>query len=114
MNLPPPGIFQHLIALHARLGESDGADHLDALLKLLAENGLSWSDWPELFASQRLTSSQPGRLRRWVRGTHELVGRASTPNERRKARNALYQAACGRILALGEGFAGHARRYLPR
>jgi hypothetical protein len=89
MNLPPPEICQPLFALHARLGESDGADHLDPLLKLLADNGLSWSDWPELFALQGLTSSQPGRLRRWVRGTHELVGRASTLNERRKARNAL-------------------------
>ena len=36
-----------------------------------------------------MTSSQPARLRRWVRGTHELVGRASTLNERRKARNSL-------------------------
>src|SRR6476646_5720600 len=89
MNLPPPGICQHLIGLHARLGESDGADHLDALLKLLTDNGLSWSDWPELFDLQGLTSSQPERLRRWARGTHELLGRASTLNERRKARNAL-------------------------
>ena len=29
MNLPPPGIFQHLIALHAHLGQSDGANRLD-------------------------------------------------------------------------------------
>ena len=36
-----------------------------------------------------MTSSQPNRLRRWVRGVHELIGRASTPNERRKARNGL-------------------------
>ncbi len=89
MNLPPPEIFQHLIGLHARLGESDGADHLDALLKLLTDNGLSWSDWPELFDLQGLTSSQPERLRRRARGMHELVGRASTLNERRQARNGL-------------------------
>ena len=89
MNLPPPEICQHLIALHAHLGQSDGADRLDDLLKLLAENALSWSDWPELFALHGLTSSQPERLRRWVRGVHELIGRASTPTERRKARDGL-------------------------
>src|SRR5271165_4191590 len=89
MNLPPSEICQHLIALHGRLGQSDGTDHLDALFTLLAENALSWSDWPELFALHGMTSSQPNRLRRWVRGVHELIGRASTPNERRKARNGL-------------------------
>jgi hypothetical protein len=88
-DLPSPEICQRLIALHAQLGESDGADLLDDLLKLLTENGLSWSDWPELFALHGLSSSQPERLRRWIRGVHELVGRASTPNERRKARNGL-------------------------
>jgi len=89
MNLPPPGICQHLIALHDHLGQSNGAGYLDPLLKLLAENALSWSVWPELFALHELTSSQPKRLRRWVRGVHELIGRASTPSERRKARDGL-------------------------
>ena len=89
MNLPPPEICQQLIALHDHLGQSNGADYLDPLLKLLADNALSWSDWPELFALHGLTSSQPKRLRRWVRGVHELIGRASTPGERRKARDGL-------------------------
>jgi hypothetical protein len=89
MNAPPPEICQQLIALHAHLGQSDGADRLGDLLKLLAENALSWSDWPELFALHGQTSSQPERLRRWVRGVHELIGRASTPTERRKARDGL-------------------------
>jgi hypothetical protein len=78
MNPPPPEIRQHLITLHARLGQSDGTDHLDVLLTLLAENGLSWSDWPEFFASHGMASLQPKRLRRWVRGVDELIGRAST------------------------------------
>ena len=85
MNLPPPGICEHLFALHGHLGQSNGADYLDPLLQLLAENALSWSDWPELFALHGLSSSQPKRLRRWVRGVHELIGRASTLSERRKA-----------------------------
>jgi len=89
MKVPPPEICQQLIALHAHLGQSDGADRLDDLLKLLAENALSWSDWPELFALHGLTSPQPERLRRWVRGVHELIGRASTSTERRKARDGL-------------------------
>jgi hypothetical protein len=89
MDLPPSEICKELIALHARLGESDGADHLNALLKLLADNALSWSDWPELFALHGLTSSQSERLGRWVRGVHEMIGRASTPGERWKARDEL-------------------------
>jgi hypothetical protein len=89
MNLPAPEIRQRLIALHSDLGQSNGADRLDPLLELLAENGLSWSDWPELFALCGISSSQPKRLCRWVRGVHELMGRASTPGERRKARDGL-------------------------
>ena len=89
MNLLAPEIRQRLIALHSDLGQSNGADRLDHLLELLAENGLSWSDWPELFALCGMSSSQPKRLRRWVRGVHELIGRASTPGERRKARDGL-------------------------
>ena len=50
MNLPAPEILQRLIALHSDLGQSNDADLLDHLLEFLAENGLSWSDWPELFA----------------------------------------------------------------
>jgi hypothetical protein len=89
MNLAAPEMRQRLIALHCDLGQSNGADRLDPLLEVLAENGLSWSDWPELFALCGMSSSQPKRLRRWVRGVHELIGRASTPGERRKARNGL-------------------------
>ena len=89
MNLTAPEIRQRLIALHSDLGQSNGADCLDPLLAVLAENGLSWSDWPELFALYGMSSSQPKRLRRWVRGVHELIGRASTPGERRKARDGL-------------------------
>jgi hypothetical protein len=89
MNLPAPEIRQRLIALHSDLGQSNGADCLDPLLKVLAENGLSWSDWPELFALCGMSSSQPKPLRRWVRGVHELIGRASTPGEQRKARDGL-------------------------
>jgi hypothetical protein len=89
MNLTAPEIRQRLIALHSDLGQSNGADCLDPLLAVLAENGLSWSDWPELFAVCGMSSSQPKRLRRWVRGVHELIGRASTPGERRKARDGL-------------------------
>jgi hypothetical protein len=89
MDLPPPEVCQRLITLHAQLGESDGAGHLDVLLELLAENSLSWSDLPEFFALQGMTSSQQARLRRWIRGVHELIGRASTLSERRKARNGL-------------------------
>src|SRR6516162_5129501 len=89
MNLAAPEIPQRLIALHSDLGQSNGADCLDPLLAVLAENGLSWSDWPKLFALCGMSSSQPKRLRRWVRGVHELIGRASTPGERRKARDGL-------------------------
>src|SRR6516162_5971151 len=89
MNLPAPEIRQRLIALHSDLGQSNGADCLDPLLKVLAENGLSWSDWPELFALCGMSSSQPKGLRRSVRGMHELVGRASTPGERHKARDGI-------------------------
>ena len=89
MNLLAPDILQRLIALHSDLGKSNGADCLDHLLELLAENGLSWSDWPELFAQCGMSSSQPERLGRWVRGVHELIGRASTPGERRKARDGI-------------------------
>jgi hypothetical protein len=89
MNLPAPEILQRLIALHSDLGQSNGADCLDPLLRVLAENGFSWSDWPELFALYAMSSSQPKRLRRWVRGVHELIGRASMPGERRKARDGL-------------------------
>jgi hypothetical protein len=89
MNLPAPEICQRLIALHSDLGQSNGADGLDLLLKVLAENGLSWSDFPELFALCGMSSPQPKGLRRSVRGMHELVGRASTPGERRKARDGI-------------------------
>ena len=64
MNLPPPEICQQLIALHARLGQSNGADHLDPVLKLIADNGLSWSDWPEFFALHGLKSSKAKQLHR--------------------------------------------------
>jgi len=89
MNVPSHELCQRLIKLHSDLGESNGADRLDPLLAVLAENGLSGSDWPELFALCRMSSSQPKRLRRWVRGVHELNGRASAPGERRKARDGL-------------------------
>jgi hypothetical protein len=89
MNLPAPEILQRLIALHSDLGQSNGADCLDTLFEVLAENGFSWSDWPELFALCAKSSSQPKGLRRWVRGVHELIGRASTPGERRRARDKL-------------------------
>jgi hypothetical protein len=89
MNLLALDIRQRLIALHSDLGQSNGADHLDPLLELLAENGLSWSDGPELFSLWGMSSFQSKRLRRWVRGVHELIGRASTPGERRKARDGL-------------------------
>jgi hypothetical protein len=89
MNVPAPEICQRLIALHSDLGQSNNADCLGPLLKVLAESGLSWSDWPELFALCGMSSSQPKGLRRWVRGVHELIGRASTPGERRKARDGL-------------------------
>jgi hypothetical protein len=89
MNLPAPEVLQRLIALHGDLGQSNGADCLDPLLQVLAGNGLSWSDFPELFALCAMSSSQPKRLRRRVGGLHELIGRASTPGERRKARDSL-------------------------
>lgn len=89
MKLPPPEVCQCMIALHANIGQSNGADYVDTLLKLLSENGLSWSDWPEIFALHGSTSCQSKRIRRWVRGVHELMGRASTLGERRKARNGL-------------------------
>jgi hypothetical protein len=89
MNLPAPEILQRLIALHGDLGQSNGADCLDPLLQVLAGNGLSWSDFPELFALCAMSSSQPKRLRRRVGGLHELIGRASTPGERWKARDSL-------------------------
>jgi hypothetical protein len=56
----------------------------------LAENGLEWGDWPELFAllAMGTTSSQSKALRR-VRGLHAAMGRASTLGQRQKARDAL-------------------------
>jgi hypothetical protein len=90
MDLPPPEICQQIIALHNRLGQSNGAECLDTLLKLFDENGLSWSDLPELFAWHGLTSSsQTKKVRRTVCGMHALVGRASTPSQRLNARNQL-------------------------
>jgi hypothetical protein len=89
MNLPSREICQRLIALHRDFGQSNGADRLDLLLGLLAENGLSWSDWPEFFALCGMSSSRSKQLRRKVRGLHELTGRASTHGERRKARDGL-------------------------
>src|SRR6516162_3006906 len=89
MNLPAPEIRQRLIALHSDLGQSNGANCLDPLLAVLAENGLSWSDLPELFARCGMSSSQPKGLRRSVRGMHELVGRGSAPGECRRARDKL-------------------------
>ena len=50
MNVPSHEICQRLIKLHCDLGQSNGADCLDALLKALDEAGLSWSDLPGLFA----------------------------------------------------------------
>ena len=89
MNAPSQELCQRLIKLHCDLGQSNGADCLDALLKALDEAGLSWSDLPELFALCGMTSSQPKGLRRRVRALHELVGRASTANERRRARDKI-------------------------
>jgi hypothetical protein len=88
MNLPTPEICQRLIALHRDLGQSN--ETLEPLLKVLAENGLSWSDLPELFFVCGIaSSSHPKRLRRSVNGMHELIGRASTLGERRRARDKL-------------------------
>jgi hypothetical protein len=90
MDLPPPEICQQTVELHNRLGQSDGAECLDTLLKLLAEWSLSWGDLPEFFARHGLTSSSSHkRVRRTVCGMHALVGRASTPNQRLNARNKL-------------------------
>jgi hypothetical protein len=89
MNVPSHEICQRLIKLHCDLGQSNGADCLDPLLNVLAQSGLSWSDLPELFFVCGMTSSQPKRLRRSVNGMHELVGRASTLGERRRARDKL-------------------------
>jgi hypothetical protein len=44
MNLLAPEILQRLIALHSDLGQSNGADRLDPLLKVLAENGFKPAD----------------------------------------------------------------------
>src|SRR6516225_1126989 len=89
MNVPSHEICQRLIKLHCDLGQSNGADCLDPLLNVLAQNGLSWSDLPQLFFVCGMTSSQPKRLRRSVNGLHELIGRASTVGERRRARDKL-------------------------
>jgi hypothetical protein len=42
MNLPPEEIAQELVALHGRLGESNGWGCFDSLLKLLDDHGCSW------------------------------------------------------------------------
>jgi hypothetical protein len=88
MNLPPLEVRQRLLARHRDLGQS--ADHLDPLLDLLAENGLEWGDWPELFTAMGMgtTSFRSNAFRR-VRGLHAAMGRASTLAQRRKARDAL-------------------------
>jgi hypothetical protein len=96
MNLPPPEIRQHLIALHADLGQLH--DSLDLLLKQLAENALSWSDLPELFALCGLTSSRfisfdvkkAERLSRSVNGLHELIGRGGTLYDRSECAQRTY------------------------
>jgi hypothetical protein len=66
MTLPPDEVCQRLTELHGLLGQSN--DHLDPLLKMLAENGLSWSDWPEFFFLCRVSSSaHPKKFRRRAR-----------------------------------------------
>ena len=90
MDLPSSKICQQIITLHNGLGQSNGADCLDPLLKLLDENALSWSDLPEFFHERGLRSSSSSkRVRRTVCGMHALVGRASTPSQRLNARNKL-------------------------
>jgi hypothetical protein len=90
MNLPSDEVCQRLTELHRLLGQS--ADHLDPLLELLAEHGMSWSDWPEFFNRRKaLPSGQPAKLRNTVRGIHELIGRASTRAQQLSARNKLIQ-----------------------
>jgi hypothetical protein len=88
MTLPPDEVCQRLRELHGLLGQSN--DYLDPLLKMLAENGLSWSDWPEFFFLRGVSSSaQPKKFRRRARALHELIGRGSAPIDQRNARNGL-------------------------
>jgi hypothetical protein len=90
MNPPPNEIRQRLIALHNDLGQSNGADCLEPLLKLLEDHGLTWGDWPELFCSWGLKSTTASKsVCRTIRGIHAQMGRGSTVATQRTARNHL-------------------------
>jgi hypothetical protein len=65
----------------SRLKRSSAQNRTQSNLRRLASS--------EFFVSHGMASSQPKRLRRLVRGVHELIGRASTLDQRRTARNAL-------------------------
>jgi uncharacterized protein DUF3631 len=99
MNPPPDEIRQRLIALHNDLGQSNGADCLEPLLKLLAEHGLSWSDLPELFDLWGFTSTTASKaVRRTICGMHAQMGRGSTVGQQRTARNLLIRKLAERSL----------------
>jgi hypothetical protein len=99
MTPPPDEICQRLMQLHSDLGQSNGAESLDPLLKLLAEHGLSWSDFPELFHLRGGPSSaQPAKLCHTVAGIHALVGRASTRPQQLNCRNKLIKVLAERSL----------------
>jgi hypothetical protein len=77
-----------LIELHGLLGQA--ADHLDPLLKLLNEHGLSWSDLPQLFYLWGFKSTTSSKtFRHTISGIHAQMGRSSTVPQRLTARNLL-------------------------
>jgi hypothetical protein len=62
--LPPPKVCRRIAQYHALLGSpsaEEAATARDKLIKLLAKQGLSWNDLPEILADISSTASTPSR-----------------------------------------------------